>query len=116
MSAWPLGSWEPVVFAGGRRLPSRDVGLDSLIAFSRPRATDPGRVIGAKPARFAFWLFDLLGALPGDEFADLFPGSGGIGRAWQLYTSRGSRSTASDASHVDVGNTSLLEHDRRAAA
>lgn len=44
--------------------------------------------MGAKPARFAFWLFDLLGALPGDELDDLYPGSGGIRRAWQLYTSR----------------------------
>jgi hypothetical protein len=27
--------------------------------------------------------------LPGDELVDLFPGSGGIGRAWRLYTSAG---------------------------
>ena len=45
--------------------------------------------MGAKPAAFCWWLFDLLGALPGDELVDLFPGSGGIGRAWRLYASAG---------------------------
>ena len=34
--------------------------------------------MGAKPAAFCWWVFDLLGALPGDELVDLFPGSGGI--------------------------------------
>lgn len=84
-SAWPLAAWEPVVFAGGRRLVSRDVGHDALICHSRPRRTDPGRVIGSKPARFIFWLFDLLGACPGDELDDLFPGSGRVTRAWELF-------------------------------
>jgi hypothetical protein len=42
-----------------------------------------------KPAAFAEWIFRLLGAVPGDTFADLFPGSGAITRAWHLYTSHG---------------------------
>jgi hypothetical protein len=46
--------------------------------------SDPSR-----PVAFCWWLFDLLGALPGDELVDLFPGSGGIGRAWRLYTPAG---------------------------
>lgn len=50
------------------------------------RTTDPGRVIGAKPAVFARWVFDLLGALPGDDFVDVFPGSGGIALAWSMYS------------------------------
>lgn len=104
VSAWPLQGWEPVVFAGGRRVASRDVARDVLICHSRPRLTDPGRVIGAKPARFAFWLFELLGALPGDSFVDVFPGSGGIGRAWQLYDT--SRADPGHASHVDHGHAS----------
>lgn len=87
-SAWPLSSWEPVVFAGGRRLVSTDVALDTLQHVSRPRLTDAKRVIGAKPAAFAYWLFDLLGALPGDELVDVFPGSGGIARAWSAYNRR----------------------------
>jgi hypothetical protein len=59
---------------------------DSLIYPARPRATDPGRVIGAKPAVFARWVFELLGATSADTLDDLFPGSGGIGRAWAAYT------------------------------
>lgn len=90
-SARPLSSWEPVIYAGGRALdpgeslrwPRR---VDSLVRVSRPRTTDPHRVIGAKPAVFARWVFDLLGAKPGDQLDDLFPGSGGIGRAWAVFT------------------------------
>lgn len=79
----PLSSWEPVVYAGGRDGSQR---FDSLIRAARPRTTDPGRVVGAKPATFARWMFELLGAQPGDELDDIFPGSGGITRAWELYT------------------------------
>lgn len=87
-SAGPRSAWEPVVYAGGRRVVVDVATPDALVHVARPRLTDPARVVGAKPARFAFWLFDLLGALPGDELVDVFPGSGGIGRAWELYTSR----------------------------
>jgi hypothetical protein len=62
--------------------------IDTLLHVSRPRTTDPGRVIGAKPAAFCRWLFhDLLGAQHGDTLDDLFPGSGGIQRAWETYLS-----------------------------
>lgn len=84
ISGWPLSAWEPVVYAGGRRVPSRGAGVDVLQKIARPRTTDPSRVIGAKPADFAWWLFDLLGARPGDELVDVYPGSGGIGRAWRM--------------------------------
>lgn len=99
-SAWPLSAWEPVVFAGGRRLVSRDVAHDALVYRARPRMTDPRRVIGAKPATFVYWLFDLLGARPGDELVDLFPGSRGVARAFAAYTRRELRPL--DASRVDV--------------
>lgn len=61
--------------------------VDTLVYASRPRLTDPDRVIGAKPAAFAGWMFSLLGALPIDTLDDLYPGSGGISRAWAVYTS-----------------------------
>lgn len=85
-SAWPLSSWEPVVYAGGRRVVSDQPGRDALQHVSRPRLTDPNRVIGAKPAAFCYWMFDLLGARPGDSLNDLFPGSGGVGRAWGVFS------------------------------
>jgi hypothetical protein len=96
-SAGPLNAWEPVIFHGGRPqlvavepgpgdvsvLPARRV--DALIHVSRPRTTDPRRVVGAKPAAFIRWVFDLLGAAPQDTFDDLFAGSGGVARAWDVY-------------------------------
>jgi hypothetical protein len=87
----PLSAWEPVIYRGGRAYPSplEARRLDALVHVVRIRTTDPRRVVGAKPAAFCWWLFDLLGALPGDELVDLFPGSGGVGRAWRLYTSAG---------------------------
>ena len=94
----PLRSWEPVLYRRARpRDPSRlEPVLDSLVHASRPRLTDPDRVIGAKPAAFVWWLFDLIGALPGDGLEDLYPGSGGVARAWALYASRGSRASRLD--------------------
>lgn len=113
-SGGPLNAWEPVIYSGGRIDPSlstsaatrspgtRDASsraaaqldassstaarrVDVLEYFSRPRLTDPHRVVGAKPAAFCRWMFDLLGALPIDDFTDVFPGSGGVSRAWAVY-------------------------------
>ncbi|MDR6142055.1 hypothetical protein QE375_001609 [Microbacterium foliorum] len=111
-SAGPLNAWEPVIYFGGRRdasrstaagekvslPPGRHVAQDSSDASHgsarrvdvltyRPgaRTTDPGRVIGAKPAPFIRWVFDLLGAEPQDDFTDVFPGSGGVMRAWATF-------------------------------
>ena len=85
----PLQSWEPVIYSGGRLDPDRKSVDDSLVFPSRPRTSDPKRVIGAKPAAFASWMFGLLGAARGDTLDDLFPGSGGIARAWALFQGEG---------------------------
>lgn len=100
-ASMPVSSWEPVIYAGqiirraqlerpvAEDLPdaSRRPGerVDSLVFSPSPRLTDPGRVIGAKPAEFCRWLFELLAAQPGDTFVDVFPGSGGVARAWDVY-------------------------------
>ena len=88
-SRWPLHAWEPVIYAGGRQL-SRDAGdtrrTDSIVCGAAPVTTLPGRVIGAKPAAVSRWIFDLLGAAPGDTLDDLFPGSGAVTRAWAAFT------------------------------
>lgn len=83
----PLNAWEPVIFHGGRAYasPVDERRIDALVHVARARTTDPNRVVGAKPADFIWWMFDLLGALPGDDLVDLFPGSGGIARAWDRY-------------------------------
>lgn len=87
VSFHPLSAWEPVIYCGGRarKVLADRRRVDALVAFSRPRLTDPARCVGAKPAVFCYWLFDLLGLLPGDELVDLFPGSGGVARAFKLF-------------------------------
>jgi hypothetical protein len=82
-----------VVYLGGRAHPSSPAErrLDALVHVARIRTTDPRWCTGAKPAAFCWWLFDLLGALPGDDLVDLFPGSGGVARAWGLHNTSQTR-------------------------
>jgi hypothetical protein len=83
--------WEPVLFHGGRKL-GREVPtvrdyLHTPVAdwVSSPITLRRG-VSGAKPDAFSYWIFDLLGLEPGDEFHDLFPGSGAVSRAWSAWS------------------------------
>lgn len=88
-SRWPLNAWEPVIYHGGRPADPANHQtrrVDSLVHGVAPMTTLPGRVVGAKPAAFSRWMFDLLGAAPGDTLHDLFPGSGAVARAWTAYT------------------------------
>ena len=62
--------------------------VDSLTYKAAPRLTDPNRVMGAKPAEFCRWVFDLLAATTADALVDVFPGSGGVSRAWETYTGK----------------------------
>jgi hypothetical protein len=43
---------------------------------------------GTKPVHFCKWVFKVLGMEPEDEFSDLFPGSGAVGRAWEEWRSQ----------------------------
>ncbi len=85
-----LSSWEPVLYKPARSLAGLDLDelvIDSLDHIARPRLTDANRVIGAKPATFCRWVFELIAAHPDDELVDLFPGSGGVARAWDVWRS-----------------------------
>lgn len=130
----PLNAWEPVIYWGGRvgqdlrdvsppggldaslrdphdvsrsHASSTALRTDALVYGSRPRLTDPRRVVGAKPAAFCRWLFELLGALPGDELVDVFPGSGGVARAWDAYVA-----IDDDLSRVATDDASLVDERR----
>jgi len=60
---------------------------DALVA-AVARGGD-SQLVGRKPIRFVAWLFELLGAAPSDEFHDLFPGSGIVGRCWEEFCRSG---------------------------
>lgn len=76
-------AWEPVIFRGGRpRSHDRPTVRDWCsvgITLKRGFAT-------AKPAEVCFWIFEVLGIVPGDEFVDLFPGSGAVSDAWERWS------------------------------
>lgn len=99
-----LASWEPVLYVAGRSVADRplvdgSIGtVDSLELRSVPRLSDPRRVVGAKPPGFSRWVFELLGADPVDELVDMFPGSGAVSRAWDIWRADPSRRTSLDAS------------------
>lgn len=75
----PAYCWEPVIFRGGRKRSRRERTVRDFvsceIAFRRG-------LPGVKPSAVCWWIFDFLGVVPSDEFHDLFPGSGAVGRAW----------------------------------
>jgi hypothetical protein len=86
----PAYCWEPVIFksargAKDREQPEKGGGRASTRDYlSEPIALKKG-LTGAKPEAFCRWVFDLIGAHPGDEFVDLFPGSGAVSRAWGAF-------------------------------
>ena len=84
-----LISWEALLVWRGRPLSTAAIQdlRDGLIAQGRYRAF-PGALIGMKPPAFGEWMFRQLGARPGDDLVDLYPGSGAIGEAWARYASR----------------------------
>lgn len=90
MSLKPTASvqfgWEPVIFRGGRPRSPTDGFVNDWVSVSPPRHNQiAGGLIGMKPRAFCFWVFDLLGALAGDELVDVFPGSGAVTEAWRGF-------------------------------
>lgn len=84
-------AWEPVLYRTsilrgvGRPVRLGVCGRDWLVASPPLRQ----RVPGEKPHVFGFWIFQMLGAFPGDEMVDVFPGSGAIGEAWTKWCQAG---------------------------
>jgi len=78
----PAYAWEPVVFK-----PARNRGRDRLTArdWVSANITLKKGLSGVKPDAFSFWLFEILGAEPTDEFIDMFPGSGAVSGAWDKW-------------------------------
>jgi hypothetical protein len=76
-------AWEPVIVKAARkpvvskRLVMRDWIQESI--------TLKRGLTGVKPEAVCHWAFEMVGACPTDDLADLFPGSGAIGRAWKTW-------------------------------
>jgi hypothetical protein len=76
-------AWEPVIIKPARkpvvskRLVMRDWIQESI--------TLKRGLTGAKPEAVCHWAFEVVGARPEDDLADLFPGTGAVSRAWQSW-------------------------------
>lgn len=88
--------WEPLIVWPARHDPP---GVPSW--FHAHAARGGGDLIGRKPIAFCRYLFRVLGARPGDELADLYPGTGIVGRAWAAVNA--SPTTSGDASELGAG-------------
>lgn len=109
---WARRVYEPVIVSPGRVRREAVVGdVSDVLALGGRQHTHPGALVGMKPAGFAEWVFRLLGACEGDTLDDLFPGSGAVGRAWELYASSGSACDGSGG----VGSSSARQLSRLAA-
>lgn len=75
-------AWEPVIVWGGRKGTREEPTVRDWVA---ENITLRRGLTGAKPRAFCRWLFEVLGARPGDEFHDLFPGTGGVMAAWREW-------------------------------
>lgn len=83
-------AWEPVVVKAPRKpvVVGRAVMRDWIAASS----TLQKGLVGAKPVDVCLWAFEVLGLEPDDELHDLYPGTGAVTDAWEMW--RGARRRA----------------------
>ena len=76
----PAYAWEPVLFRGGRKRSRKESTVRDWVSAN---ITLKKGLVGAKPEAFCTWLFDLMGLQDGDEFVDIFPGTGIVTAVWE---------------------------------
>lgn len=81
----PAYAWEPVIVRGGRK---RTREQETVRDWVSANITLQRGMVGAKPDAFCYWLFEVLGMEAGDQFIDMYPGSGGVMRAWEKWQGR----------------------------
>lgn len=103
----PHNRWEAVLFVPAR---CRQPGVRDFLRAQPARGG--GTLMGRKPLAWCAWVFQLLGAAPGDTLDDAFPGTGVVSKAWrQFQTSRSTRATSRShhraTRRLGTGKTSL---------
>jgi len=80
----PAYAWEPVIFYGGRR---KGTGkhIETERDWCAESITLRKGLSGVKPLGVCYWIFEMLGMCKCDEFHDLFPGSGAVTKAWEMF-------------------------------
>lgn len=78
----PAYAWEPVIMRGARTRARTEV---TVADYHSARITLQRGLTGAKPQSFVWWVLAALNVKADDEFIDLFPGTGGVGRAWDAW-------------------------------
>lgn len=76
-------AWEPIYVKPARR---RGRDLPTVRDWIAANITLKRGLSGAKPDAVCLWLFEALGCEPGDDFADLFPGTGAVSDAWLAWS------------------------------
>ena len=94
----PAYAWEPVIVSPARK-PNATVTVRDWVSAN---ITLRKGLSGAKPDEFCYWLFEVLGIRNGDEFVDMYPGTGRVMRAWEVWNS--SRFPAWTYNIKDVGS------------
>jgi hypothetical protein len=81
-------AWEPVIIKPARKpvVSKRLVMRDWIEAQAvKESCTLKKGLTGVKPERVCHWAFELLGARPEEDLADLFPGTGAVTEAWRTW-------------------------------
>lgn len=83
----PAYAWEPIIFRGARKRGRHHTTVSDYCVV--PITVKRG-FQGAKPDRFVWWVLAVLNVQRDDEFTDLFPGSGAVGRAYERWHAQAS--------------------------
>lgn len=84
----PAYAWEAVIFNLGRQ---RTRQQPTIRDWHSANMTMERGLCGVKPESFCFWIFEVLNLQPGDEFFDLFEGSGAVTRAFNRWLAQRSK-------------------------
>lgn len=81
----PAYAWEPIIFKPMRTMAENYTGAFVQRDWIEAPMTMRRGFTGAKPEDVCHWAFEVVGADPTDELADLYPGSGAVSRAWESW-------------------------------